>query len=130
MSEEFIRITDYELEEPLTVETIAETTGARLSLVVRLIEAGILEPVNEKTAPGEPFLLPRRAVLQLRKMQRLRRDLGVNFVGASVILDLLRQMEEMKREIGRMQIRSGQLKQKYVKGRISENVFFKPTGGL
>ena len=47
--------------------------------------------------------LPRRAVLQLRQLQRLRRDLGVNSAGASVILDLVKQMEKMKREIARMQ---------------------------
>ncbi len=99
MTTDFVRITDYELEEPLTLEMVAETTGARVSLVVRLVEAGLLETINEKTVTEEPVLLPRRAVLQLRQMQRLRRDLGVNFAGASVILDLVERMEEMKREI-------------------------------
>jgi hypothetical protein len=32
-------------------------------------------------------------------MQRLRRDLGVNFTGAAIILDLVERVEEMKREL-------------------------------
>ena len=108
MTMDFVRLSDYDLDEPLTAEMVAEITGARVSFVIRLVQAGILETINEtaaakETAREEPVLLPRRAVLQLRQMQRLRRDLGVNSAGASVILDLVKQMEEMKREIARMQ---------------------------
>jgi len=109
MTMDFVRISDYDLDEPLTAEMVAEITGARVSFVIRLVQAGILETINETAAAPEtatqeePVLLPRRAVLQLRQMQRLRRDLGVNSAGASVILDLVKQMEEMKREIARMQ---------------------------
>ena len=108
MTMDFVRLSDYDLDEPLTAETVAEITGARVSFVIRLVQAGILETINERAAapeiaPEEPVLLPRRAVLQLRQMQRLRRDLGVNSAGASIILDLVKQMEKMKREIARMQ---------------------------
>ncbi len=108
MTMDFVRLSDYDLDEPLTAETVAEITGARLSFVIRLVQAGILETINEtaaapETARQEPVLLPRRAVLQLRQMQRLRRDLGVNSAGASIILDLVKRMEKMKREIARMQ---------------------------
>ncbi len=109
MTMDFVRISDYDLDEPLTVAMVAEITGVRVSFVIRLVQAGILETINETaatpetTTQKEPVLLPRRAVLQLRQMQRLRRDLGVNSAGASVILDLVKQMEEMKREIARMQ---------------------------
>ncbi len=102
MTTDFVRVTDYDLDEPLTLEMVAETTGARVSLVVRLVEAGLLETIGEENAPEEPVLLPRRTVLQLRQMQRLRRDLGVNFAGASVILELVERMEEMKREVEQM----------------------------
>jgi chaperone modulatory protein CbpM len=102
MTTDIVRIADYDLEEPLTVEMVAETTGARVSLVARLVEVGILETINERATADDPVLLPRRAVLRLRQMQRLRRDLGVNFAGASVILELVDRMEEMKREIARM----------------------------
>jgi MerR HTH family regulatory protein len=35
-------------------------------------------------------------------MQRLHRDLGVNFAGAAVILDLVGRINEMNRELTRL----------------------------
>jgi hypothetical protein len=35
-------------------------------------------------------------------MQRLRRDLGVNFAGAAVIIDLVGRIEELNRELAEM----------------------------
>ncbi len=92
-------VNDFDLDEPVTCEVVAETIGARRSLVVRLARQGLIETV-ESTA-DEP-LLPRRAVVQLRRMQRLRRDLGVNFAGASIILDLVGRIEELNRELAEM----------------------------
>jgi hypothetical protein len=50
----------------------------------------------------DELLLPRRVVVQLRHMQRLRRDLGVNFAGAAVILDLVGRIEQLNRELAEM----------------------------
>jgi len=80
---------DVDLDEPVSCEVVAQTVGARHSLVVRLARQGLIETVEGGT--DEP-LVPRRVVVQLRRMQRLRRDLGVNFAGAAVILDLVRRI--------------------------------------
>jgi hypothetical protein len=93
---DFIRLMDFDLDEPLALDVVAETVGARRSLVVRLARQGLLETVDQEQ--GEP-LLPRRAIIQLRRMQRLRRDLGVNFTGAAIILNLVRQVEQLNREL-------------------------------
>jgi hypothetical protein len=89
---------DFDLDEPLTCDVVAETVGARRSLVVRLAQHGLIETVEGGT--DEP-LLPRRVVMRLRRMQRLRRDLGVNFAGAAVILDLVGRIEQLNRELMR-----------------------------
>jgi len=89
-------LTDLDLDEPLTFEVVAETIGARRSLVARLAHQGLIETLESGT--GE-LLLPRRAVIQLRRMQRLRRDLGVNFPGAAIILDLVGRIEELNQEL-------------------------------
>jgi chaperone modulatory protein CbpM len=102
MTSDASEIIDTELDEPLTPEMIAETAGVRVSLVVLLARNGILETVENRT---EEPLLPRRAVLQLRKMQRLRRDLGVNFAGAGVILEMVEQMEVMRRKLAELRAR-------------------------
>ena len=92
-------MTDLDLDEPLTCEVVAEVIGARRSLVVRLARQGLIETLDSET--DEP-LLPRRVVMQLRRMQRLRRDLGVNFAGAAIILDLVGRIEQLNRELAEM----------------------------
>jgi len=87
---------DFEMDDPVTCDVVAETIGARRSLVLRLARQGLIETIETETS--EP-LLPRRAVVQLRRMQRLRRDLGVNFNGAAIILDLVRRIERLHGEI-------------------------------
>lgn len=101
----FVRITDLEMDDPLTLEMLAEATGARRTLIARLVRLGLLETVGEGT--DEP-LVPQRAVMRLRRMQRLRRDLGVNFTGASVVLDLVERMDQMKRELAEVRRRFGE----------------------
>jgi hypothetical protein len=89
-------VNDFDLDEVLTCDVVAETVGARRSLVVRLARQGLIETLESKT--DEP-LLPRRAIVQLRRMQRLRRDLGVNFAGAAIILDLVARIEQLDRDL-------------------------------
>jgi hypothetical protein len=93
---------DPDLDEPLTFEVLAETVGAKRSLVVRLAERGLIDTVDSDA--NEP-LVPRRVVIQLRRMQRLRRDLGVNYAGAAVILDLVERIEQLNRDLAEMQRR-------------------------
>jgi len=91
---------DFDMDEPLTAEIVAASCGTKRSLVVRLAFEGLIETLESEA--GEPRL-PRRAVVQLRRMQRLRRDLGINFAGASVILDLVQRLEHLNRELLEMQ---------------------------
>lgn len=91
------------LDEPLTPEKIAETVGVRVKLVILLVEHGLLETVDDQSE--EKILLPHRTVVRLRKMQRLRRDLKVNFMGAGVILDMVEQMESMRHKLAEMRAR-------------------------
>jgi len=101
----FVRITDFEMDDALTLQMLAEATGARATLIARLIRLGLIETIGEGT--DEP-LLPQRTIVRVRRMQRLRRDLGVNFTGASIILDLVERMGQMKRELSEMRQRTGE----------------------
>ena len=89
-------LNDFDMDDELTCEVVAEMIGARPSLVTRLAQDGLIETIERPT--GEP-LFPRRAIVQLRRMQRLRRDLGVNFVGASIILELVGRLERLTCEL-------------------------------
>jgi chaperone modulatory protein CbpM len=90
---------DLDLDEPLTLEVVAETVGAKRSVVMRLVERGLIDTVESDA--DEPRV-PRRMVIQLRRMQRLRRDLGVNYAGAAVICDLVERIEQLNRELADM----------------------------
>jgi len=91
---------DSDLDKALTCEVIAERVGARRSLVLRLAQRGLIDTIE---SDAEEPLVPGRVVVQLRRMQRLRRDLGVNFAGAAVIIDLVGRIEQLNRELAEMQ---------------------------
>jgi chaperone modulatory protein CbpM len=93
-----MRLSDFDMDEGLTFDVFAETVGARRSLVVRLARQGLIETLESQT--DEP-LLPRRAIMQVRRMQRLHRDLGVNFRGAAIICDLVGRIEQLNRELNK-----------------------------
>jgi DNA-binding transcriptional MerR regulator len=80
-------------EARLSAEELAATAGIRPTRLRHLVEQGLLEPAepggNEFTAA---------AAERLRRMLRLRRDLGVNLVGASIIADLLRRLADLERK--------------------------------
>ena len=100
MSENFVRIIDCDLDEPLTIEAVAEAIGARPSFLTRLVRQGVVDTINDQV---EEPLLQTRVVMRLRRMARLRRDLGVNFAGAAVIIDLVERIEQLNREITELQ---------------------------
>ena len=94
---------DFDLDEPVTFDVVAESLGTRRPLIVRLAERGLIDTVD--TDADEP-LLRRHVVIELRRMQRLRRDLGVNFAGAAVILDLVHRIEQLNRELAELQLKT------------------------
>jgi len=92
-------MSDFDLDELLSCAVVAESSGTRRSLVVRLARLGLLETSSAQSdESGEPFL-PRRSVIRVRRMQRLHHDLEVNFTGAAVILDLVERIRTLDKEL-------------------------------
>ena len=89
-------------DKPLTLDVVAERIGAKRSLVARLAHQGLIETLESES---DETLLPGHVVIQLRRMQRLRRDLGVNFSGAAIILDLVGRIEQLNRELAEVRKR-------------------------
>ena len=73
------------------LEQLAEAVGLSQLDLDRLVRVGLVESaaqgILEFTADT-----PAR----LRRMLRLRRDLGVNFTGAAIIVDLLERIEQLE----------------------------------
>ena len=77
----------------LTLEELAQTAHLHPELLQQFIEFGLIEPVAQD---GPTLIFEAGAVLRVRLIQRLRRDLGVNLPGVAVILDLTDRLRAMR----------------------------------
>jgi DNA-binding transcriptional MerR regulator len=84
-------------EVRLTADELAAAAGISARMLARLVRLGLLEPL----AP-DAREFGADAAARLRRMLRLRRDLGVNFMGAAVIVDLLDRLECLESELARL----------------------------
>jgi DNA-binding transcriptional MerR regulator len=80
----------------LTLDALATAAGLHPALVERFVAYGLLDPVNSDERVAR-FNVP--ALRRLLTICRLRDDLGINLAGVAVVLDLLGQIEELRREL-------------------------------
>jgi hypothetical protein len=76
----------------LTYEELAIGAGIRPTVLARLIRLGVVEPARPESAEFTADTLAR-----IRRMLRLHAELGVNFTGAAIILDLLDRLRRLER---------------------------------
>jgi DNA-binding transcriptional MerR regulator len=90
-------------EGPYTLEELGQLADVPPALVQHYFDEGLLKAVagNARTA----WFFDDNALFELRVIQRLRRELGVNIAGVAVIRELQRQIEELKQEVE--QLRKG-----------------------
>lgn len=84
-------------EVHLSGEELARAAGISAATLARLVSLGLVEPMPNERGLATPTFSAAMAS-RLRRMLRLHRDLGVNFTGAAIIVDLL---ERREREPGR-----------------------------
>lgn len=80
------------------LDTLARLAEVHPDLVSRYVQLGLLDPVREGDVAGGRF--DEAALRRLRRIQRMRRELGVNVNGVGVILELLSQIDELQRRLG------------------------------
>ena len=86
----------------MTINTLAGRAGLHPEIVERYIDFGLIEPVPS----GERArLFEASAIVRLRKIERLRHDLGINLAGIAVVLDLLDRLCALERENERLRFR-------------------------
>lgn len=86
----------------LTLDQLSEAAELQSTLVEKFIQHGLIEPSGAQ-ATGSLFTIS--CIERLRRIVRLRRDLGVNLAGIAVILDMRQRMEEMQKELKRLRQR-------------------------
>ena len=82
-------------ENLVTAGELARLARLHPEMVDKLVDWGLIDPMK-----WEPRLLfPETTVPRIWRIMRLRRDLGINWSGIGVVLDLLDKIEELEREI-------------------------------
>jgi len=67
-------------------------------LVHRFVRLGLVDPVDLSDEP-EQWRFERNVVSQINKIIRLRNELGINYSGIGVILDLLERIDFLETRI-------------------------------
>ncbi len=79
----------------LTLRDLCNACGVHAELVIEMVEEGVLQPRGR--APTE-WQFTGTAVTRAQKALRLARDLRVNWPGAALALDLLDEIERLRRD--------------------------------
>jgi len=67
-------------------------------MIIRLVQLGLIDPLGkEKTEDAWTF--PVETIQLVRKIIRLRNQLGINYSGIGVVLELLSRIEAMEARI-------------------------------
>ncbi|MHC1585150.1 MAG: chaperone modulator CbpM [Candidatus Syntropharchaeia archaeon] len=85
---------EFEDEPVISLEEVSRRCGLHPSIIEHYVRMELISPV-ENTG----YLFKESVVDKIKRIQRLKRDLGVNLIGAGIILDLLDEIERLKREI-------------------------------
>ena len=75
----------------LTLEEVAHRCGLPPALIRRMVAVGAIDP----SEGYEDFFEP-GVILRAQRMFRLRRDLGITFDAASLVVDLLDRIERLE----------------------------------
>jgi hypothetical protein len=87
----------------LSVDDLAKAAALQRRRVETIVEFGLIEPAtSSRSGP----LFKRSSVERLRRIVRLRRDLGINLAGIAAVLDMRERIESLQREV---QLLRGQL---------------------
>lgn len=80
----------------LTIHQVTQSFGIKEQTVIEIIEQGIIEPQGDKP---ESWVFEQQQINVIAKVLKFQRDLGVNFAGAALALELLDEIERLKNQL-------------------------------
>jgi len=83
-------------EMTLTLAELSRACCVHAEWIVALVEEGILEPQGEA---GSGWSFSGSSLRRARTVAHLQQDLGVNLAGAALALDLLDELESLRRQV-------------------------------
>lgn len=72
-------------------ESAAVVTETSTTVVEAFVKLGLLEPVGSMLRPQD--------VTRIAQIQRLRQDLGLNLVGAAMVLDMAQEISQLRAQL-------------------------------
>lgn len=103
MTEKMPRLLSGELlDEKLELTVVELTRICRLSndQLMELVDAGVVEPLGR---PAASWRFRATSVRRVHSAIQLQRDLGVNWQGAALVLDLLEEIDVLRRRLARFE---------------------------
>ena len=87
---------------PLTLEEVADVCGLHPFMVKHFVSLGLVEPLDCESKRFAP-----EATGRLQRALRLRRDLGLNYNGTALVLELLDRIEALERRLNSYERQAG-----------------------
>ncbi len=84
-------VVSLEGEQLYTFEYAALVTETSITVVMSYVELGVIEPIGD--------LLHSREIARIAQIQRLRQDLGLNLVGAAMVLDMAAEITQLRAQL-------------------------------
>jgi DNA-binding transcriptional MerR regulator len=81
----------------LTIEEVAGRCGLHPEFIQRLVVLGLIDPAEDCGDLFRPEVTSR-----IERLLRLRRDLGVNYSAAALVLDLLERIDLLEERLRRL----------------------------
>lgn len=99
MKNELLVIAGTVLDETIqfSLVELCECAKTNQEQIIAMVEEGILEPAGTSI---HSWRFDTKALKRLQVAMRLQNDLGVNLQGSALALDLLEEMEALRRQIG------------------------------
>ena len=76
-----------------------ELTRIEPACMAELMDLGWLDPVRPRT---DDYLFRLRDIYRIQKLLRLRKDLEISVLGATIIVDLVERVEELEKELNEL----------------------------
>lgn len=91
-----------------TLHEVCERGDCHAEFVIKLVSYGIVSPMEERSPPRD-WQFDVIALARLQRALRLQQDLKLNLPGLAVSLDLLDEVQQMRKEVNRLNQRLRQL---------------------
>ena len=84
----------------LTLTDLCRACGAHADIIIELVSEGVIEITSaEQSLSQEHWRFTGVHLLRAKVAMRLHRDLGVNFAGAALALQLMQELAEAKAKL-------------------------------